>query len=224
MWEQVIPFNLNKMGKEPGMCLGNVRKAYGIPGKYHSAKEAMEAAKKAGQLHPMDTVPTNCAVPVFADTTSVYEHIMVDDHGAVYSDGKRVSNPQAFKYFGWSESLNDVRIVKWVDARKSNEEIADEVIAGKWGNAPERYERLRAAGYDPAVIQQIVNEKCGGGGIRVGDKVTLNTWVDYSGRPLRKTRDFYFVYQLNGNRAVLTADRVGGPVYAAVNKNNLKKV
>lgn len=60
--------------------------------------------------------------------------------------------------------------------------------------------------------------------IAVGDRVTLKNWVDYSGVPLRKTRDFYFVYQLSGNRAVLTADYVGGPVYAAVNVNNLKKV
>lgn len=61
-------------------------------------------------------------------------------------------------------------------------------------------------------------------GIKVGDKVTLKKWVDYNGTPLRQTRDYYFVYQLNGDRAVLTADYVGGPVYAAVNKNNLTKV
>lgn len=61
-------------------------------------------------------------------------------------------------------------------------------------------------------------------GINVGDRVTLNQWVDYNGTPLRKTRDYYYVYQLNGNRAVLTADSMGGAVYAAVNKNNLRKV
>lgn len=61
-------------------------------------------------------------------------------------------------------------------------------------------------------------------GINVGDKVTLNNWVDYTGTPLRKTRDFYYVMQLNGDRAVLTADAMNGPVYAAVNKNNLRKV
>ncbi len=43
--------------------------------------------------------------------------------------------------------------------RKSDEEIADEVIAGKWGNGAEREQRLKEAGYDPARIQQIVNEK-----------------------------------------------------------------
>lgn len=61
-------------------------------------------------------------------------------------------------------------------------------------------------------------------GISVGDKVTLKNWVDYNGTPLMKTRDFYYVMQLNGDRAVLTADAMDGPVYAAVNKNNLVKV
>jgi hypothetical protein len=60
--------------------------------------------------------------------------------------------------------------------------------------------------------------------IKVGDKVTLKEWVDYNGTPLRQTRDFYYVMQLNGDRAVLTADAMDGPVYAAVNVNNLTKV
>lgn len=43
------------------------------------------------------------------------------------------------------------------DAKKSNEEIAKEVIAGKWGNAQERKDRLTKAGYDYQAIQNIVN-------------------------------------------------------------------
>lgn len=62
------------------------------------------------------------------------------------------------------------------------------------------------------------------GDIKVGDEVVPINWVDYNGTPLRQTRDFYYVMQLNGDRAVLTADAIDGPVYAAVNVNNLKKV
>lgn len=61
-------------------------------------------------------------------------------------------------------------------------------------------------------------------GIKVGDKVTLSNWVDYNGVRLMKTRNFYYVSELNGNRAVLRADNMNGAVYAAVNKNNLRKV
>lgn len=42
--------------------------------------------------------------------------------------------------------------------KKSNEDIAKEVIAGKWGNGRERKEKLVAAGYDYNKIQAIVNE------------------------------------------------------------------
>lgn len=40
--------------------------------------------------------------------------------------------------------------------------IAKEVIRGKWGNGAERKRRLKEAGYDPAAVQQRVNEIMGG--------------------------------------------------------------
>lgn len=44
---------------------------------------------------------------------------------------------------------------------KSNEVVANEVLAGAWGNNPERQQRLEAAGYDYNAIQDIVNNKVG---------------------------------------------------------------
>lgn len=44
-------------------------------------------------------------------------------------------------------------------AKKSNDQVAEEVILGVWGNNPERAEKLKTAGYDPDVIQGIVNTK-----------------------------------------------------------------
>jgi N-acetylmuramoyl-L-alanine amidase CwlA len=42
--------------------------------------------------------------------------------------------------------------------KKNNEEIAKEVIQGKWGNGVIRKQRLKAAGYDYSVVQAIVNK------------------------------------------------------------------
>ena len=36
--------------------------------------------------------------------------------------------------------------------------VAQEVLAGKWGNDPDRSKKLKAAGYDPAAVQKMVNE------------------------------------------------------------------
>ena len=43
-------------------------------------------------------------------------------------------------------------------AKKTIEEVAKEVIAGKWGNGEERKQKLTAAGYDYAEVQKKVNE------------------------------------------------------------------
>ena len=43
-------------------------------------------------------------------------------------------------------------------AKKSIEEVAREVVTGKWGNNPERKEKLIKAGYVPAEVQAVVNK------------------------------------------------------------------
>ena len=47
-----------------------------------------------------------------------------------------------------------------VAKKKSNAEIAKEVLAGKWGNGEDRKKKLKAAGYDYNAIQAIVNKSC----------------------------------------------------------------
>lgn len=42
--------------------------------------------------------------------------------------------------------------------KKSNQEVAREVIAGKWGNDPERSHSLARAGYDPEAVRVWVNK------------------------------------------------------------------
>ena len=43
-------------------------------------------------------------------------------------------------------------------AKKSDREIAVEVICGKWGNGDERVVNLVNAGYNPSSVQAIVNQ------------------------------------------------------------------
>lgn len=65
---------------------------------------------------------------------------------------------EQFKKYG---NIKNVSRETTVVAKKSNDEIAAEVIAGKWGNGSERANRLKNAGYDAAAIQKIVNAKLG---------------------------------------------------------------
>lgn len=41
--------------------------------------------------------------------------------------------------------------------KKTNAEVVDEILAGKWGDGYTRTQRLRSAGYDPNTIQRLVN-------------------------------------------------------------------
>ena len=75
------------------------------------------------------------------------------------------------KYWGSAQLYKDVLIKRrkkeqtlfnqgvTIPKEKTPEEVAQEVIAGKWGNMPERKERLEAAGYNYAEIREIVNCK-----------------------------------------------------------------
>lgn len=59
---------------------------------------------------------------------------------------------------GW---MDKDAVTKIDDSRKSNEEIAREVIRGDWGNGQERYTRLTEAGYNYQDIQDLVNQMLG---------------------------------------------------------------
>ena len=62
-------------------------------------------------------------------------------------------------------------------------------------------------------------------GFKVGDKVVPIKLVDYNGTHLIQYDPYYYITELKGNRAVLSANRNGKYyVWAAMNTNNIKKI
>lgn len=84
---------------------------------------------------------------------------------------------------------------------KSNEEIADEVIQGLWGNGTERRKRLEAAGYDYNAVQSIVNSKY--------SKPTTTTYTVVSGDNLSKIGAKYGVAWQD----IARVNGIAGPKY-----------
>lgn len=86
-----------------------------------------------------------------------------------YVAGMRVDTDFAYKDYtaiiknaglnGYSKGSSEP--AKPEPSRKSNEELADEVINGNWGNGEDRKRALTNAGYDYAAVQAIVNAKLG---------------------------------------------------------------
>lgn len=75
-------------------------------------------------------------------------------------DGKHGSGDARKRSLGarFDEVQAEVNRLLSTPARKSNEQVAREVLAGQWGNNPARAAKLRAAGYNPDGIQALVNK------------------------------------------------------------------
>lgn len=111
-YEQLKPFYPKEMGSKKGWCLQNCRLGFRIyTGHYASAKAAYQAGIKNGTVHSMNTLPYNCAVPVYYSTASKYGHVIVYDHGTYYSDGARFK-PSESALLGWDENMDSVPVVK----------------------------------------------------------------------------------------------------------------
>lgn len=162
---QVRSFNPDKMGKRDGWCLMNTRLAFGInTGKFASAKADMESQRANGTLHPISTLPTDCAVPVYINTVSPYEHVEVCVNGKTwYSDGKVVKAPAKGTIFGWGELCDGTRVVKLETAKNeldkySDKELAQMVLKGQFGNGAARKAKL---GKRYEMVQYEVNKLLG---------------------------------------------------------------
>ena len=116
-WTQLINFNPANMGTVQGMCLRNVAQGYGIypsPSPSQSAREDMNRNIQNGTLHTDLPPPTNVAVPVYCESGTPAGHIVVWDHGKVWSDGKLIAKGLSAwsTVYGWGEWCNGYRIVK----------------------------------------------------------------------------------------------------------------
>lgn len=90
---------------------------------------------------------------------------------------------------------NNVFSFEQAPSVKSNEQLADEVINGKWGNGTDRKNRLTAAGYNYEAVQTIVNERLGKSNLKsldeIAREVVRGKWGNGSERVKRLTAAGY---------------------------------
>lgn len=84
--------------------------------------------------------------------------------------------------------------------KKTNEEVAKEVVDGKWGNGDDRKNRLTKAGYDYDAIQSLVNQMVEGSKpapkptktiAQLADEVIAGKWGNGDNRKNRLTKAGY---------------------------------
>ena len=140
-----------------------------------------------------------------------------------YSDSGKVSGVDGNVDMNYLHDENILKNNGSATKKKTVDQIAKEVIGGKWGNGDERKRRLTVAGYDYYAVQKRVNEimQQPKPMFREHSIVKVKSGAkDYSGRKLANfvydTR--FYIMELVGNRAVIGID---GKVTAAVNTNDL---
>lgn len=132
----------------------SVGKLLGYSGSLDLNKAYISAAswnKLAGKAKKASVSTTRKSVNTLA------KEVLADKWGSGVDRKRRLTKA------GYDYNKVQARVNKLVKASQLSEDkiinaVAHEVISGKYGNEPERSERLRAAGYDPDKIQKRVNE------------------------------------------------------------------
>lgn len=132
----------------------SVGKLSGYGGNLDLNKAYISAAswnKLAGKAKKTSVSTTRKSVNTLA------KEVLADKWGSGVDRKKRLTKA------GYDYNKVQARVNKLVNASQLSKDkiinaVAHEVISGKYGNEPERSEKLKAAGYDPDKIQKRVNE------------------------------------------------------------------
>ena len=124
-----------------------------------SANGMYNAAKKKGKINTLPEIPgilvhMSGHIGIYIGDGYVIECTPNKTYAKQDHKGGGVCKTKlsARKWTGWCECP----YITYED-KKTNEEIAKEVIAGKWGNGNSRKKALEKAGYDYKEIQKIIN-------------------------------------------------------------------
>ena len=124
--------------------------------------------------------PTPAPTPAKKSNDEVAREVIQGQWGNG-DDRKNRLTAAGYDYNAVQNRVNEILGTGSAPAKKSNDEIANEVIAGKWGNGNERKARLTAAGYDYNAIQSLVNQKLNGGSSSNVIKYTVKSGDTLSG-------------------------------------------
>lgn len=203
---QITRPNVN-IGATRGWCLKYVGDAVNAPYSHRqpTAQTSYNVEKRNGNIRTGD-LPVGVWLPIYFSLSRgayaglghvawAYNHgNYVEIHDSeVHGGGRGIYTSIAqvlawfgnhgIQYLGYSLWVDGVHIAEeYQDARKSNETIADEVIAQRWGNGQDRKNRLAAAGYDYNAVQSIVNARFSGGNVarksneQIADEVIAMQW------------------------------------------------
>ena len=160
------------------------------------------------------------------------------DQNYMYFDFSKLIKEKGLNGFSLTSSNTTPNTAQTIptisQAKKSIQEIINEVLAGKWGVGIERKNRLTSEGYDYNTIQNEINKLYSGKQttsstnktIKTGDlvKISPDAVIFDSNKKFAQFvyNSILYVHELNGNRAVIST-LPEGPVTGPVDVKYLSK-
>ena len=129
------------------------------PGDWLYSRLGDVAAKVTVNLSSASTPTTT---PSTSKTTEEVAEEVIAGKWGNGEDRKQRLTAAGYNYSLIQAKVNELMGAKTTVSSKSIDELAREVIQGKWGNGEERKNRLISAGYDYSAVQAKVNELMGG--------------------------------------------------------------
>ena len=100
--------------------------------------------------------PANTATPNKKSIEAIAKEVLAGKWGNG-ADRKKKLTAAGYDYNAVQKKVTELSKNSTTPSKKSNETIAKEVIAGKWGSGADRKKKLTAAGYNYDTIQKLVN-------------------------------------------------------------------
>ena len=110
----------------------------------------------------LSSASTPTTTPSTSKTTEEVAKEVIAGKWGNGEDRKQRLTAAGYNYSLIQAKVNELMGAKTTVSSKSIDELAREVIQGKWGNGEERKNRLISAGYDYSAVQAKVNELMGG--------------------------------------------------------------
>lgn len=129
-----------------------------LPG-YNGSLDLNKAYISAASWRKLATKAVKIAAikPVKKSVNTIAREVLAGKWGNG-TDRKSRLTKAGYDYNKVQAAVNKLVKISQITQDKIINAVAHEVIAGRWGNGQERIYRLKAAGYDPAKIQERVNE------------------------------------------------------------------
>ena len=148
---------LNFTGNANGnLTQHNYFAATACPGPYLKSKFSYIATEVNKQLKKATTTSTS-ATTKKKTNAEIAKEVLAGKWGNG-TERKNKLTAAGYNYDAVQKEVAKLKEANTITKKKSNAEIAKEVIAGKWGNGTERKTKLKAAGYDYDAVQKEVTK------------------------------------------------------------------